>query len=64
MSPRVARQLRKALQLPRLPKSMDPVQRASYRQLKARYLSLPSTARAMFMSNLRLLQSTINTQTI
>lgn len=60
MSPRVARSLRALLNLPRCPRDMDPKQRLAYRSIKARYLALPSPARALFLSNVALLQSTMH----
>ncbi len=59
MSPRSARTLRAALGFPRIPKTMDAVQRHAYRSVKARFVKLPAPARAMFLANLNLLRGTV-----
>jgi hypothetical protein len=51
MNARKARLIRKVLDMTRIPKEMPPQERRHYRQVKQRYLRLPSTAREPFLDN-------------
>lgn len=57
MSPRAARNIRLALDLPRLPKDMSKVERLHYRQTKARYNALPAPAKATFLDDVHWLKA-------
>ena len=51
MSPKKARELRRVLDLPRLPKMMNEMERLQYRQAKARYAKVPAPGRAAFLDD-------------
>ena len=58
MSPKKARELRRVLDLPRLPKAMNEMERLQYRQAKARYAKMPVPARATFLDDVAGLKRT------
>lgn len=64
MTSRVAREIRRLLNLPRLPKAMSPLQRKAYRTVKAKYAALPAPARARFLANVELLKSTMTLEPV
>jgi len=60
MNNRKARAIRRALALPRLPKTMSSADRAFYRAVKARYDALPAgPAREVFLDNITALKTAV-----
>ncbi len=51
MNNRAARSIRKVLDLPRLPKSMNALEREQYRQAKRTYNALPAPERSTFLDD-------------
>lgn len=56
MNNKKCRELRKVLDLPRLPKMMNAQERRHYRQTKARYVKLSHIAKATFLDDVTALK--------
>lgn len=56
MTNRQAREIRRVLELPRIPKTMNTQERLHYRQTKARYTKLPWPAKSIFLDDVTALR--------